>query len=359
MIDKNKNIVVTIVFSLFLLSFSLVNIFKKDTLISTSERRKLEQFPEFTSKYLFDGTFFQKFDSYTTDQFVMRDNFRLLKVNLELAMKHNYNDLYVYNNYIVKQLYPLSENSVSRLTDKIDFIKNNYLKNNNIYFSIVPDKNYFISNGNLKLDYAKMENMMKTNLNYAHYINIFDLLSLDNYYKTDTHWKQETLIGVAEKFASEMNFTMSDNYKVEKAADFLGVYAGQLPIKNGYESINILVNDSTKNSKVYNYENNKMTNVYDFTKKDSIDKYDIYLSGAVPLITITNDGALNERELIVFRDSYGSSLVPLFISGYKKITVVDTRYISPKILEQYIYFNNQDVLFLYSTLLINDSSSLK
>ena len=359
MIDKNKNIVVTVVFSLFLLSFFLVNIFKKDTLISTSERRKLEQFPKFTSESLFNGTFFQKFDSYTTDQFVMRDNFRLLKVNLELAMKHNSNDLYVYNNYIVKQLYPLSENSVSRLINKIDFIKNNYLKNNNIYFSIVPDKNYFISNGNLKLDYSKMENMMKTNLNYAHYINVFDLLSLDNYYKTDTHWKQETLIDVAKKFASEMNFTISDNYKVEKIVDFLGVYAGQLPIKNDYESINILVSDSTKNSKVYNYENNKTTDVYDLTKKDSMDKYDIYLSGAVPLITITNDAALNDRELIVFRDSYGSSLVPLFTSGYKKITVVDTRYISPKILDQYIEFNDQDVLFLYSTLLINNSSSLK
>ena len=204
-----------------------------------------------------------------------------------------------------------------------------------------------------------MENMMKTNLNYAHYINIFDLLSLDNYYKTDTHWKQETLIDIAKKFASEMNFTISDNYKVEKVVDFLGVYAGQLPIKNDYESINILVSDSTKNSKVYNYENNKTTDVYDLTKKDSIDKYDIYLSGAVPLITITNDNALNDRELIVFRDSYGSSLVPLFTSGYKKITVVDTRYISPKILNQYIEFNDQDVLFLYSTLLINNSSSLK
>ena len=58
MIDKNKNIVVTVVFSLFLLSFFLVNIFKKDTLISTSERRKLEQFPKFTSESLFNGTFF-------------------------------------------------------------------------------------------------------------------------------------------------------------------------------------------------------------------------------------------------------------------------------------------------------------
>ena len=76
-------------------------------------------------------------------------------------------------------------------------------------------------------------------------------------------------------------------------------------------------------------------------------------------MTITNEASLSDRELIVFRDSYGSSLVPLLVTGYKKITLVDTRYISPKILDQYIDFADQDVLFLYSTLLINDSFSLK
>ncbi len=359
MIEKNKNIVVTIIFSLFLFSFFLVNIFKEDAKVSVSERRKLEQFPEFSFKSLFDGTFFRKFDSYTTDQFVMRDDFRLLKVNLELNIKHNYDDLYVYNDYIVKQLYPISENSIIHLTNKIDFIKENYLKNNEIYFSIIPDKNYFISNGNLKIDYEKMEMIMKTNLDYAHYIDIFDLLSLDNYYKTDTHWKQEMLRDVAKEFADCMDFTISDNYKIEKVTDFLGVYAGQLPIKSDYEEVNILLNDTIKNSKVYNYENNKITDIYDFTKINSIDKYDVYLSGAVSLLTITNNITDSERELIVFRDSYGSSLIPLFTSGYKKITVVDTRYISPKILNQFIKFTDQDVLFLYSTLLINDSSSLK
>lgn len=357
--DHNKNIIITIVFSLFIFSLFIINIVKKDTLISKSERRKLAQFPEFSSKTIFDGTFFHKFDNYATDQFFQRDKFRLLKVNIELKTKHNYNDLYVYNDYIIKQTYPLSETSISRLTKKINYIKENYLKNNEIYFSIIPDKNYYVSNGNLKLDYSKMEEMLKTNLSYANYIDIFNTLSIENYYKTDTHWKQETLIDVANKFAHEMNFNISNFYQMEKITKFLGVYAGQLPIKNNYEDINILINDSINNSKVYNYETKKTTQVYDLTKINSIDKYDIYLSGATPLITITNELSDNTKELIVFRDSYGSSLIPLFISGYKKITMIDTRYISPKILNRYIEFNNQDVLFLYSALLINDSSSLK
>ena len=357
--DHNKNIIITIVFSLFIFSLFIINIVKKDTLISKSERRKLAQFPEFSSKSLFDGTFFHKFDNYATDQFFQRDKFRLLKVIIELKTKHNYNDLYVYNDYIIKQTYPLSETSISRLTKKINYLKENYLKNNEIYFSIIPDKNYYVSNGNLKLDYSKMEEMLKTNLSYANYIDIFNTLSIENYYKTDTHWKQETLIDVANKFAHEMNFNISNSYQKEKITKFLGVYAGQLPIKNNYEDINILINDSINNSKVYNYETKKTTQVYDLTKINSIDKYDIYLSGATPLITITNELSDNTKELIVFRDSYGSSLIPLFISGYKKITMIDTRYISPKILNRYIEFNNQDVLFLYSALLINDSSSLK
>ena len=94
-------------------------------------------------------------------------------------------------------------------------------------------------------------------------------------------------------------------------------------------------------------------------KINSLDKYDIYLSGGVSLLEITNQEASTEKELIVFRDSYGSSIVPLLVPSYKKITVVDTRYISPKLLKNYIEFSDQDVLFIYSTLLINSSGTLK
>lgn len=92
----------------------------------------------------------------------------------------------------------------------------------------------------------------------------------------------------------------------------------------------------------------------------SLDKYDIYLSGSSSLLRIDNNSLLDGKKLLVFRDSYGSSLIPLLIPYYQEIMVVDTRYISSKILDQYIDFDQyDDVLFIYSTLLINDSYSLK
>ena len=51
------------------------------------------------------------------------------------------------------------------------------------------------------------------------------------------------------------------------------------------------------------------------------------------MLTIENPDYNGTRALIVFRDSYGSSLIPLLVTGYSKVTVVDTRYISPKLLK--------------------------
>ena len=52
-------------------------------------------------------------------------------------------------------------------------------------------------------------------------------------------------------------------------------------------------------------------------------------------------------------------MAPLLVSGYRKITLVDIRYLHPDLLERYIEFDGQDVLFLYSTLVLNHSETLK
>lgn len=357
--DKIKNIIVSVVFLVLIIGIMFINIFTKDNEISISERRKLEQFPKLTLTTLLDKSFFEKFDKYTTDQFIKRDEFRLLKAKIELKTKANYNNLYLYNDYIVSNIYPLNEKSIVRVTNKINYIKTNYLdETNNIYYSIIPDKNYFINKNNLKLDYDKLQQIMKDRLSSLNYINIFPLLTLEDYYKTDTHWKQESLEKIANYFAENMDFSIS-SYDVKTLDMFEGVYYYQLPVKTGEDYIKILTNDVINNSYIYNYETSKKESVYNLNKLSSLDKYDVYLSGAVSLIDIVNENSTSSKELIVFRDSYGSSLIPLFINGYKKITVVDTRYISPKILKNYIDFKDKDVLFIYGVILLNNSVSMK
>ena len=89
------------------------------------------------------------------------------------------------------------------------------------------------------------------------------------------------------------------------------------------------------------------------------DPYEMFLSGTSALIEIVNPTAKTDKELVLFRDSFGSSIAPLLVEGYKKVTVVDIRYIQSSFLGNFIEFSNQDVLFLYSTTLINNSKAMR
>lgn len=296
------------------------------------------------------------------DNFYQRETFRKLKTSVELDVfkKQDVNKIYKYNDFLVEQIYPLDEKSVTNLTNKINYIKDSYLKETNkIYYSIIPDKNYYTDNNHLKLDYDKMKQIMQNNLKDLQYIDIFQDLGLDSYYYTDSHWKQEKLQNVAKTIAQNMNFNISENYNEQKITTFKGVYAGQLPINTKEDEIRILINNTIGYANVYNYETKEQGEIYNFKKLNGYDKYDIYLSGATPLIEISNSNNKTNKTLVIFRDSYASSLAPLLMEGYSKITLVDTRYISPKILNEYVNFENADILFLYSTLVINNSMSLK
>lgn len=296
------------------------------------------------------------------DNFYQRETFRKLKTSVELDIfkKQDVNKIYKYNDFLVEQIYPLDEKSATNLTNKINYIKDNYLnETNKIYYSIIPDKNYYTDNSHLKLDYDKMQQIMENNLNGLQYIDIFQDLSLDSYYYTDSHWKQEKLQNVAKTIAENMNFSITQNYNEQKVATFKGVYAGQLPINTKEDEIKILVNDVIADANAYNYETKEQGGIYNFKKLTGYDKYDIYLSGATPLIEISNANNKTNKTLVIFRDSYASSLAPLLMEGYSKITLVDTRYISPKILNEYVNFENADILFIYSALVINSSMALK
>ena len=77
------------------------------------------------------------------------------------------------------------------------------------------------------------------------------------------------------------------------------------------------------------------------------------------LLTIENPLAETDRELVIFRDSFGSSIAPLLVPGYAKVTLADIRYLPSSQIGKFITFTDQDVLFLYSAPVLNNSDTLK
>lgn len=357
-----KDRILSIGFILFLWVMFISNILIPDSEISKTERRRLEQFPKITKSTILNKSFMENLDLYVLDQFVLRDYFRQVKAEFSynILKKIDNNNIYIYNEHILKSEYPTDLKSIENFINKINSIQKYLTPNNKTYYSIIPDKNYYIYNNNkkyLNIDYELLYKKIK-NINY-NYIELRDVLTLDDYYKTDTHWKQENLCKVVNRIGKTLEFYTECNYDKKILGDFYGVYYGQSALKLKPDTLICLTNKDILSSKVYYIENDKYNNVYIEKKLNNLDSYDVFLSGASPYIEITNQLNKSGKELVIFRDSFSSSLAPLLIEHYSKITLIDIRYINSETYLKNIEFNNQDVLFLYSTLLVNNSDTLK
>ena len=365
-----KDKIIGIIFIAIICGFFLINIIKKDEEISLEQRRKLAQFPIFKIDNILNTTFAKGLDKYVVDQFTFNNMFRKIKAQIAynvLNQKEN-NDIFVKDNSLYKLEYPLNQKSLDNFNDVVSNLTKNLNKKNisNIYISIVPDKNYYLTENIPKLEYNKIFTKIKENANKnkIKYIDITNNLDLKSYYRTDTHWKQEKLDNVVETLM--LNITnnkkyIKGNYEKKEYENFRGVYLGQSAINIPPDKLTYLTNSKIENSIVTSIEDKEKLSVYDESKLGKMDSYDVFLSGAKAFLTIENkEKVKEEKELIIFRDSFGSSISPLLIEKYSKIILIDLRYISmDKALENIQKKDNQDVLILYSTLIVNNSFTLK
>ncbi len=336
--------------------------------ISEAERRPLKQLPEMRVQTLLSGKFMSEFEDYTLDQFPLRDTFRQVKSLFHyyvLGQKDN-NDIYIADGYAVKQEYPYNPESVDHALNRFNYLYEKYLaeSGSEIYMTIVPDKGYYLGeeSGHLTMDYRSMFASFESDMPWAEFVDITDTLSAEDYYRTDTHWRQENLLDTARKLCEALGVAApkeSDFTPTALERPFYGVYYGQAALPMDPETMYVMESDLLNNCTVLDWESGKYNAVYDMSKLESRDLYDVFLSGSRSLLTIENPNASTDRELIVFRDSFGSSIVPLLVQDYAKVTLVDIRYIQIDVLGRFLEFTGQDVLFLYSTLVLNNSATIK
>lgn len=354
--------------------------FSPDQVYSFTERSYLDKFPELSVENILekgDNSFMSEFNSYTLDQFPLRDTFRQLKAMFHLYAlnQSDNNDKYIHDGYIAEMAL-LNEEVFQKNLASIQRIYEKYLKDAqgcNVYMAVIPDKNYYLAepSNHLSLDYGKLFADVQANAPWATYISLLDKLELSDFYRTDTHWRQEEILDVAQKIANAMGVEgpKAEDFTLQKLEDtFYGVYYGQIALPVAGEDMFLLRSDVLDNCLVSYDGAEAVKGVYDWdrSKVELVDKgngkyevygdmYEVFLSKESGKIVIENPSATTDKELVVFRDSFGRSLIPLLVQDYAKVTVLDTRWLAggTYMLQNHIQFENQDVLFLYSALVLN------
>ena len=131
---KPKNILLAVLMAGALLAGFLCCLLMPDREFSFSERRKLAAMPAFSAESILSGEFAEDFETYTQDQFPVRDGFRRLKALTEtyLLGKLDNNGLYLAQGHLSKLDYPMNEEMLDYAAERFRYLYDTYLAGKNM-----------------------------------------------------------------------------------------------------------------------------------------------------------------------------------------------------------------------------------
>ncbi|MBQ4463529.1 MAG: hypothetical protein II915_03850 [Eubacterium sp.] len=167
------------------------------------------------------------------------------------------------------------------------------------------------------------------------------------YFRTDHHWTHLGAYEAYKVFEESMGRTPIpyDSFNYKKVSDsFYGTMFSRA-LDNGAVPDSIEIPEVPGNPIVKAGEDE--IPLYDMEKLDEKDHYAIYFGGNYPVVTIKNPHRSEEKKLLVFKDSFANSFVPLLINEYSEITMIDPRYETRPMTMVMNTYKPDDVLVLF------------
>ena len=265
----------------------------------------------------------------------------------------------------------LDEKSIDRAIGKFQKFTADYCgEAERVFLALIPSKNGYLNAENGHLNEAEFAILQSVYDKWGrNFIDLSVCLDLEDYYRTDPHWRQERLGAVLRELGAALEFdtdtvldgdrVLSENWTEEVlTTEYIGVYGDEVDGVPA-EEMTVLRHPDMNGYIVRNGETGEEMPLYDTEKLTGRDPYELFVGGPLSLVTIENPNAGNDRHLVVVRDSFGSALLPLLAQSYAKVTAVDIRYMMPNLVGNFVDFTDTDVLFLYSSTVLNNSITLK
>ena len=353
---------ITLIFLLFMAVACGFLIFQPDKEYSASENRMLAQKPEFSLANLASGKFMTDMEDYVTDQFFFRDQWISLKVLEDMALgKRESNGVYIGKQGYLMQV-PENNPNMDDVQNTLDRIRDFAQRHQDIntVMSLVPNAAYISTqlmpaNAPVRDQSQDIALAQDTVGSFLNFVDLTETMSSHRdeaiYYKTDHHW---TSLGARYAFD-----TLYTALGIQQPAQDYTIYpvthtfSGTLASKSGYnrsqDTIDIYVPKDVNTEYVVNYveEGEKTASMYESSALDQKDQYEVFFGGNHSRVDITS--SLDEnKNLLIFKDSYANSLIPFLQPYFRSIIVIDPRYYYDDIDSLITDNSITDILFLYN-----------
>lgn len=353
-----------LIFGIFLVSLTIVDMCMNAREYSDLENKKLAQKPAFTLQKFFDNEFTPEYEEYINDQFAFRDTWISMKSVAEAALGKQENNNIIYgkagqmferfDSYDASQYEKNLQNLLTFLQKHEEDFHTSAMIVPNAY-AIYPEK--------LPLG-VKMINQLplledieqRVTQSGGSAINLYERFCAEKeqylYYRTDHHWTTKGAYIAYEELMKSLGMqpVAYEDVPMQEAEDFLGTYYSKS--KSVFAKPDVLVYQDIPVQ--LTYDGKTFSSVYNPSSLEGRDKYGGFLYGNNGLTVIRGDelgdSQTKKERILVVKDSYANALVPYLLYNYKEVVVVDLRYfgLSPR-LSEYLEQNAfDDVLILYN-----------
>lgn len=369
---KTYSFFMSVVFIAFVGIIALANIIKKDEKFSGLENRYLSEVPELSIDSVVSRAYGQEVESYISDQFPGRNFFVAMKGGMDrLSGKTERNGVFIgKGGQLLQDFESRNGEETAAKISAINQFASSY-GDLNISFMLAPTATKILEDKLPKNapvdDEKKYADNVKTQLNpNIKFIDVYEPLKASSseylYYRTDHHWTSRGAYEAYKELCKtlEMEAKNEEEFEIKTVTNsFYGSLSSQIASGQG-EPDYIEVYFPKKDGEVvvtYVDEQKKSPSLYDSSKLDEKDKYQVFTGGNHPRINIKSMGD-PEKKLLLIKDSYANAMVPFLTFNYGEIEVIDLRYFTDdldKIIESK---KITDILFLYNVNTFNEDDAI-
>ena len=358
------------VFGIFIVGTMFMNLFTPDRAYSLRENRLLTQRPELSARAMLQGRFTAQFEEYITDEFFFRDQWVLLKADLEaLLLRRENNGIYLgRDGYLLdRQRQPgMAQANTQRILQLAQAFPqlpvNVVLAPNSA--AIYPNKLPPFAPIHDQL--ALLKRISEELTGAVNFIPVHDKLALHRdeyiYFKTDHHWTMRGAFHAYQEMAETLGFQAYsyESFKTETiTTDFWGTYfsrANNRRLDSDY--IEVFTPKFEVNYQLTLFGSDEVHQSLYFPQHLATrDKYAYFLNSNSPLAVIRSD-IDSQQKLIVFKDSYAHNLLPFLANHYKEIHVIDLRFFNTSLTDYIEEHQFHQALLLFNMASFSSDSSI-
>lgn len=334
---------------------------------SSSEKRYLQEAPEFNASSLFTSdkknSFQTKFEKYIEDHTAGRNFWVGFSAYYNLALGNNGEkgvykgaDDYLINDPEAKDMLARNSGFMEEFAQQI---------NVPVTVAVAPSTGWLCPDKLPRFHYTYLDDerfaALEDTFDKAEFIDLRDGLKEaytqghQVFYRTDHHWTAYGAYTAYRALSKTLGYTPHEptDYSVDTYEGFYGTtYSTSgfwLTPPDSIEVWDNKLNDGDIKVSITDGENTvEQDDMFFYDHLDEDDKYPVYLDGNHPYTVIKNTKLKDGKKLMVIKDSFAHSMVPFLADHYSEIIMVDLRYYSYPLSEVISREGVDRVLMLYS-----------